>query len=286
MSQTKKLGDDRVHVELTFSDLRGDDGHPKGRLAVFHDVTSFKKMEERVRVSQRQAAFVRIAAGMAHEIRNPLAALRGAAELLSASSMESAGDRRLFNIIVREADRLNSLLTDFLMLVSPIEHVRSRLMLNDLVQDTITLFSSGPLSDKGVTIETLVSEGVEVEGDAAKLKHAVWNLLANAAEASPNGEIIKVVLQADEAEGQAVLSVQNFGDGVPPEIKDRIFEPFTTTKQGGTGLGLPLVLRSVEAHNGVIEFDSDSRSGTTFIVRLPLAKAEPVTENRDEQRNE
>lgn len=283
---TKELGGERVHMELTFSDLRGDDGRPKGRLVVFQDVTNLKKMEERVRVSQRQAAFVRIAAGMAHEIRNPLAALRGAAELLSVSSMESIGDQRLFHIIVREADRLNSLLSDFLVLVSPMEHVKSRVMLNDLVQDTITLFSTGLLSDRDVTIETLVSKGVEVEGDAAKLKQALWNLLANALEASTNGGVIRVVLESDEAERQAVLAVQDSGGGVPPEIKDRIFEPFTTTKEGGTGLGLPLVLRIVEAHNGVIEFDSDPRRGTTFIVRLPLAHAEPVTENRDEPTNE
>ena len=283
---TKQLDGERVYVELMFSDLRGDDGKPKGRLVVFQDITNLKRMEERVRVSQRQAAFVRIAAGMAHEIRNPLAALRGAAELLSVTSSESTGDHRLFDIIVREADRLNSLLGDFLVLVSPIEHVRSRVMLNDLVQDTVTLFSSGPLSEKHVTIETLVSHGVELEGDAAKLKQALWNLLANALEASPEGGIIKVVLQADEAEGQAMLSVQDFGEGVPPEIKDRIFEPFTTTKEGGTGLGLPLVLRTVEAHNGTVEFDSDPRIGTTFVVRLPLAHSEPVTENRDELTNE
>lgn len=284
---TKALNGEIVHLEMTFSDLRGEDGLPKGRLVVFHDITEIKKMEERVKVSERQAAFVRIAAGMAHEIRNPLAALRGAAELLSQCALDTTCNTRLFDIVIREADRLNSLLGDFLVVVSPMEQVKSRVMLNSLVHDTIELFSKGLPAEKHLSVETLISRGVEVEGDAAKLKQAVWNLLTNASEASSRGGVIRVVLQSDEQEAQAVLAVQDLGEGIPPEIKDRIFEPFTTTKEGGTGLGLPLVLSIVAAHNGVIEFDSKGgKSGTTFIMRLPLAHTERITYDGGKPNNE
>lgn len=268
---SKEIGGEQRHIELTVSDLKDRNEMPRGRLVVFEDVTGIRKMEERVKLSEKQAAFVRIAAGMAHEIRNPLASLRGAAELLNMSSSASNNQTRLLGIVIRESDRLNSLLSDFLVMVSSRPTKRTRVMLSELVEDTVVLFSGDPRLARGVTVERLINKRVEVEGEPARLKQALWNLLTNAADASPDGGVIRVSLEADMEAGQAVLEVQDSGSGILPEVRGRIFEPFTSTKESGTGLGLPLVLSIVEAHGGTIEAENAPGSGAVFVVRLPLA---------------
>lgn len=261
---------DKVQLELTVSDLRDQGGVPSGRLVIFQDVTRLKKMEERVKTSERQMALARIAAGMAHEIRNPLSALRGATELLSQFPPGTVDYKKLLGIILRESDRLNSLLGNFLITVIPRSKGHARVMLDTIVEQTIELFSREPEIGGRITVETLVDRGVEVEGDPPRLKQVLWNLLSNAAEASLEGGVIQVRLRADKAGHQAILTVQDFGTGFPPDIKDRIFEPLVSSKDGRAGMGLPVVLSIVEAHEGVIEVDSNPTTGTVFTVRLPM----------------
>ncbi len=267
----KEIAGEKALLELSVSDLRGVDGLYRGRLIVFQDVTHLKRMEERIKRNEQQAALVRVAAGMAHEIRNPLAALRGAAELLSRLPADGPKNRKLMDIVVRESDRLNSLLSDFLVTVNPGRVRSSRVMLNDVVREAVELFSKDPKVAGKYSLETLINTGVEVNADPPRIKQAVWNLLTNAVEACPNGGLVRVILESDPDSGQAVLIVQDNGPGIPPELGDRIFEPFTTTKESGTGLGLPIILSIIEAHNGTIEFESSPGGGTRFIVRLPLA---------------
>jgi two-component system, NtrC family, sensor histidine kinase PilS len=259
------------HFELSVSDLKSEDEVPRGRLVVFQDVTMVRTMEERVRLSEKQAAFVRIAAGMAHEIRNPLASIRGATEMLSNSSGGSASDKKLMNIVIRETDRLNSLLSDFLLTVGNRQPKKIRVILSDLVEETVGLFAGDASARHNVSVETLINKGVEVEGEPARLRQALWNLLTNAVDATPEGGIIRVLLGTEEESGYAVVKVQDSGPGIPQEIRERLFEPFTTTKEKGTGLGLSLVLSVVESHNGTIEVHSTPRTGTVFTVRLPPA---------------
>jgi two-component system sensor histidine kinase PilS (NtrC family) len=270
----KEISGELKHLEVTVSDLKGFDATPRGRLVVFQDVTQIRKMEERVKLSEKQAAFVRIAAGMAHEIRNPLAAIRGATELLSQASEGSELNRRLMSIVIRESDRLNALLGDFLLTVSNQQPSKARIMLTDVVEETVRLFSNEPRIEKDFRLETRIGKGVVVEGDPAKLKQALWNLLANALEAAPQNGALRVTLDAEADINCAVLRVHDWGCGIPPEIMSRIFEPFTSTKEKGTGLGLSLVLSVVEAHNGTVEVESAPGSGTLFTVKIPLAPAE------------
>jgi two-component system sensor histidine kinase PilS (NtrC family) len=277
----KEINGDKRHMELTVSDLQRENNVPSGRLVVFQDVTQVRKMEERVKLSEKQAAFVRIAAGMAHEIRNPLASLRGATELLSEPSSGRGHQKKLLGIVIRESDRLNSLLGDFLLTVGSPQPKKARVMLTDLVEETVDLFATEPRVRLGVSLETLIHKGVEVEGDSTRLRQAVWNLLTNALDATPDGGVIRVVL--DSESGQAILTVEDSGPGIPPEIRDRIFEPFTTTKGKGTGLGLSLVLSIVEAHNGTVEAESTSRNGSLFIIRLPLASPKAAVEEGESE---
>ncbi|MGB6065739.1 MAG: ATP-binding protein [Desulfomonilaceae bacterium] len=272
----KEINGGKRQMELMVSDLRREDNIPSGRLVVFQDVTQIRKMEERVKLSEKQAAFVRIAAGMAHEIRNPLASLRGATELLSETSSGLDNQKKLLGIVLREADRLNSLLGDFLLSVSIKQPQKARVMLTDLIEETVDLFSTQSRVRLNLSLETLIHKGVEVEGDSTKLKQAVWNLFENALDATPDDGVIRVVLEAEPESGQAILKVEDSGQGIPPEARDLIFEPFTTTKGKGTGLGLSLVLSIVEAHNGTVEVESALGKGSRFIVRLPLASPNAV----------
>lgn len=259
------------HIELTVSDLKSAEGTPQGRLVVFQDVTLVRKMEERVRLSEKQAAFVRIAAGMAHEIRNPLASIRGATEMLANSSGGPENEKRLMSIVIRETDRLNGLLSDFLLTVGSRQPKKIRVILSELVEETVGLFAGDPSHRRNVSVETLINQGVEVEAEPARLRQALWNLLTNAVDATPDGGMIRVLLGHEEDSGYAVVTVQDSGQGIPPEIRERLFEPFTSTKERGTGLGLSLVLSVVESHNGTIQVQSTPGAGTVFTVRLPRA---------------
>lgn len=270
-STTRRGENESSFFELTVTDLKSQDGVPRGRLVVFQDVSDIKRMEERVKQSERQAAFVRIAARMAHEIRNPLAALRGAAELLTYSASGEDSDKRLSRIIIREADRLNSLLGDFLLTVSPPKHKSVRLLLNDLVKETVDLFIQGQGRDDNILIETTLAKGVEIEGDPSTLKQAIWNLLVNAKEAISGDGKIRIVLSSDKQKRLARLEIQDSGSGITTEIRDKIFEHFTTTKERGSGLGLPIVHTIIQAHDGAIDFETHSVNGTKFIVTLPIA---------------
>jgi two-component system, NtrC family, sensor histidine kinase PilS len=270
----KEIAGEPVHFDITVNDLQGGDGASRGRLVIFEDVTKIRRMEERVKLNEKQAAFVRIAAGMAHEIRNPLAALRGATEMLSTGFAAQETDRRLLGIVIRESDRLNTLLGDFLAMVSSRKPDKLRVMMTDLVEETLGLFSTEPKVGKTVSLQTLIKVGVEVEGDPARLRQAVWNLFANALDATQDGGYIRVVLEPDPNAGHAVLTVQDSGPGIPIEVKDRMFEPFTTTKEKGTGLGLSIVMSIVRDHGGTIEAESTPGKGTVFTMRLPLASQE------------
>jgi two-component system sensor histidine kinase PilS (NtrC family) len=277
LTQREVRGEQRS-FELTLSDLNWPDELPRGRLVVFQDVTRMRKMEDRVKQSERQSAFVRIAAGLAHEIRNPLAALRGAAELLSRADEKVVPDKRLLSIIIRESDRLNGLLGDFLVTVNSGQRTKDRVMLTDLIQDTVDLFAKEAHLSEKASIETRLKKGVVVEGDPSRLKQALWNLLKNAVEAGSHNQVIRVTLESDGA--QAALKVLDQGSGITPEIRARMFEPFATTKDRGTGLGLPLVLSVAEAHNGTVEVDSSPGIGTLFTLRLPILPGDSPKEGR------
>lgn len=270
-----EIGGKTRHLDIAVSDLSDQDGAPRGRLVIFQDVTEIKKMEERINLQEKQAALVRTAAGMAHEIRNPLASLRGATELLGARKPDDDSDVKLLNIIIRESDRLNSLLSDFLLTVFPKQTANERVSLSALLEESITLFSRDPRLNNKVTLETLLSKGIEIDGDASRLKQAIWNVLNNSVEAMDGTDgkgLIRVVLDSDKEKGEAKIVISDNGSGIGPEIRDRIFEPFMTTKDRGTGLGLPLVLGVIEAHSGHLELESQPGKGAMFKITLPIAK--------------
>ena len=258
----------RLVLGVSVSPLFDHGGAVQGRVVNFQDLTELRKMEESVRQAERLAALGGLAAGVAHEIRNPLASISGSIELLRSMPQADEDARALMTIVTREIDRLNGLLTDLLDYANPRPLKIAPLDLAELVRDTVRVFQQ----DRGLGVAVEVAgEGalppVEMSGDAAKLRQVLWNLLRNAADAAARGKG-HVRVEVQPLAEDVLLRVHDDGPGIAAEHRERIFEPFFTTKLRGSGLGLATVHGLVSDHRGTIRFETDG-DGTCFEVRLP-----------------
>ncbi|HKL25182.1 MAG TPA: ATP-binding protein [Desulfuromonadales bacterium] len=244
-----------------------------GLLIAFQDLTGYKSMEEQLKRADRLAAVGRLASGMAHEIRNPLASISGSVQLLLENPEVSAEDRRLMGIVIREADRLNLLLSDFLGFARPSPLQLDAVNLASLLDELIQLLGSSS-QFPGVTIRRSYPEAVKMRLDRQKIRQALWDLMLNAAEAAAPAGTVAVTLDA----GTATIRIEDSGPGVSEEARGRIFEPFFTTKDDGTGLGLANVYSNIEAHQGRIYVTTGSLGGACFVIELPAACWQPAME--------
>lgn len=258
---------------VPFTDM---EGNRLGAIIDFQDLTVLKRMEERLKKADRLAAIGELSARIAHEIRNPLASISGSVQLIAQGGGIVAGDKRLLDIVQRETERLNALITDFLAYARPKRPVKVAVKLRGFVENLVALLATDPRFER-VTVRNQCPDDLSVEVDRDQFQQVFWNLLTNAADAMPAGGIINVqsmVLKKREhlkGHGGAVqIDVTDNGAGMAPEDVNRIFEPFFTTKPGGTGLGLATVYRIIEAHDGMIAVDSSSGEGTTFTIYLPV----------------
>jgi two-component system sensor histidine kinase PilS (NtrC family) len=242
-----------------------------GYVIVFQDLTPFREMEEAMRRNDRLAAVGKLAAGLAHEIRNPLASMCGSIELLGHAPGLADKDRRLMEIVLREAERLEALVRDFLGFARPQEPQLTVVDAGAQLEEALAIFR-GEVTNRGLTLGADIEPAVLVRADPAQLKQVVWNLLSNAADATSAGGRVSVRLRRVGA--HAVLEVADTGLGISSEDLPHIFDPFFTTKEKGTGLGLALVHRIIERHGGRIEVRSEPGSGTTF--RIELAAEAPA----------
>jgi two-component system sensor histidine kinase PilS (NtrC family) len=220
-------------------------------------------MEEQLKWADRLAAVGRLASGMAHEIRNPLASISGSVQLLMDGSHVSDEDRRLMEIVVKEADRLSNLLTDFLIFARPTPpkpvEVDASALLDELAD---ILIADSRFS--GVKILREYPSGVRMHLDRQKFHQALWNLAINGAEAMASRGVLILGIDPDAS----AVYVEDSGPGISEDIRDKIFDPFFTTKDRGTGLGLATVYAIVEAHGGEIELASGAKGGIRFTIRL------------------
>jgi two-component system sensor histidine kinase PilS (NtrC family) len=251
---------------------------PLGRIINFQDLTDLRQMEDAVARSRRLAAIGRLAAGVAHEIRNPLAAISGSIELLASSSAreQPAEVRELTAIVLRETERLNGLVSELLDFARPHPPEPQPLELAASMAELLRVFHNDK-ELRGARVELRARELVEVSADPGQLRQVVWNLLRNAAEAAYDDEPIIVEVgrvSVDDAPRWGRITVRDHGPGIPAEHLSRVFEPFFSTKEGGTGLGLATVHRIVEEHHGRVEVDTPPDGGTVVTVLLPLHPAE------------
>jgi two-component system sensor histidine kinase PilS (NtrC family) len=265
-----------LHLGLSRSLLRDADGAPEGSVLIFQDLTRVVEMEEELRRSERLAAVGQLAAGLAHEVRNPLASLSGAIELLERDLPElGPSATRLIRIVKRETARLNRLVSDFLAYARPGSKRRERVWLRELLLELEQLVESG--EPGRIRLELDVSEELAVDADPDQLLQVFWNLVLNAVQAEPEDGIVRLRAARaapEESERDAVeVEVCDRGVGIPPEVLDRIMEPFFTTKPKGAGLGLATVHRAVEAHGGSLQIRSEIGHGTSVRLLLPAAGA-------------
>ncbi len=254
----------RVLLGFSVSPLRGPRNEPLGSVVAFQDVTELRRLEASVRRQSHLASLGELSAGLAHEIRNPLAALSGAVQMLS-SAPASAEDSRLLALVLRESAHLGKLVSDFLTFARPPPPSLREGDLGSLVQQCCDAF------EPEVTLlgRKLIChiQPSPCRFDPDQMRQVVDNLLRNALEASSAGGRIEVSVGA-KGEGYAVV-VEDDGPGVPPDAVAHVFEPFFTTKEKGTGLGLALVARIAGAHGGSADLENRAQGGARFVVSLP-----------------
>ncbi|MEL6349659.1 MAG: ATP-binding protein, partial [Myxococcota bacterium] len=244
-----------------------------GEVFILEDITRLREMEAQIEREERLAAVGRLAASLAHEIRNPLTSLSGSVQLL-----QEGKDNPLLRIILREVNRLNELVEDFLQSARPLTLTFELVELDQMVQEVVLIFQNDNAWRNSRTFNTAIEEIEPINLDPDRFRQVLWNLLRNAAQATSAGSQIDVALRArDEV---AELVVRDDGVGIPPDRLLRIFDPFFTTRSGGTGLGLANVDRIVRGHNGTIKVDSVVGEGTSFTIRLPYgeSRSEPQSQ--------
>jgi two-component system sensor histidine kinase PilS (NtrC family) len=254
-----------LYLGLSCSPLRDERGRSLGHVINFQDVTRVRDLQRRVRRNERLAAIGSLAASVAHEVRNPLAAIAGSAELL-AGSTPSADDRRLLAVIQREAERLNLTVSALLDYTSPRAPQWSRVDLGALCRDVAAAFAADPANAR-IELALEIGPGVSATADASQLSQVLWNLLRNARDAIEGPGRIRI--GASTRGHGLTLTVADDGVGMDAATVDRLFEPFFSTKKGGSGIGLAVVHRVVEEHGGSIGVRSAPGEGTEFVIELP-----------------
>ena len=260
-----------VFLGFSTSPMKDADERPIGRVVIFQDLTPIRQMEERVRIADRLAGVGELAAGLAHEIRNPLASIAGSSQMLRESAASSGESAALLDIIGRESQRLNGLITDFLAYAGPSQRNTMRLDVAVLLRDVAEAVRAGEAREKGVAVELAPLEPLPVEGDGEQLKQVTWNLVRNAVQAAPPGGKVTIggFEQTRHGIRYVVATVADTGGGISPGTLEKIFNPFFTTKEGGTGLGLSISQRIVHQHKGFIEVRQAPGEGCVFSVFLP-----------------
>ncbi len=252
---------------LAIAPLEGASG---STLIVFQDLTDLRRMEDELRRADHLASLGKLSAQLAHEIRNPLAAMRGSAQMLAGEATADPASTKLAGILIREADRLSALVEDFLRFSRPPPPNLQDQDLASLASDTVEMLRSDPLA-RQVEVELALGRA-RAPVDAGQIRQVLINLLRNAfAAAHPGG---RVRVGVEEEGGQATIRVWDSAGSIPPADYARIFEPFFTTRPGGTGLGLSTAHSIIRAHGGMIRVTSSPAEGTEFQVTLPQQPAE------------
>jgi two-component system sensor histidine kinase PilS (NtrC family) len=246
-------------------------GGRAGYLVTFQDVTEFKKLERDARLQQRLAAVGEMAAGIAHEIRNPLASMSGSIQILRQELPLSSEQEQLMDIVLRESERLNNTIRSFLAYARPQKFVVASFDLRRALNDTVRLLRNSSEVHERHAIEIDVPP-VELlyEADEGQITQIVWNLATNGLRAMPAGGRLRLACTKDGASGTVVITVQDEGIGMAAEELERLFQPFHGTFAKGSGLGLAIVHRIVSDYHGEIQVSSHPGAGTAVSVRLPL----------------
>ena len=253
-------------VDTTIVPFLDERGKPYQYMAIRYDITDRKRSEDRLREQAALARLGEMAAVVAHEVKNPLAAIKGALQVIGGRMPTEGRDRAIIGDIVARVDSLNDIVQDLLVFARPREPHLAPVPLADLVENTAALVRKDP-AHAAVAIAVSGTNPV-VKIDIDQMRTVFLNLLLNAAQATGGGGRVSVSITADDL--AATVAVADNGPGIAPDVRARIFEPFYTTKHRGTGLGLPTARRVVDRHHGTVEVDCPAEGGTVVTVTLPM----------------
>jgi len=273
--ECKRADGNRLILGMTVSPLH-EQGKQTGLVGLFKDLTQIRDLEEEMRRKEWLASLGEMSAGMAHEIRNPLGALAGAMQMLRKDAIEDETNRRLMDIAIREATRLDNIITEFLQYARPPALNLAERDLNKILAETLDLVQHEARTRTKINIITSLATGaLKATVDQDQLRQVFWNMATNAFEAMPNGGRLTIStscrhIDAGDRRGDVIeIAFQDTGEGIPKQNLDKIFLPFFTTKKAGSGLGLAAVHRIVDLHGGWIKVESQEGMGSRFVVCLP-----------------
>lgn len=258
---------------MRLSPLKDGAGEPIGMIGIFQDLTELKAMEAEVKRKEKWAFIGELSASIAHELRNPLASLKASVEMLSEKKVTGEYADRLMKIALSEMDRLNGIITDFLLYARPKELDKKPFDLHHSLRDVVTLLQGAEAGQKNVTITAELEGSLVITGDAKQMQQVFWNLGINAVDAiSEAGTVdIHTIRKSNKVE----IVFRDTGIGISASDRDKIFYPFFTTKEKGTGLGLSIAQKIIEEHGGKILVESrDPGAGTTFRIILAADSAQ------------
>ncbi len=271
---TRKDGE-IIPVGYSWARLRTQDNPGNARVYTMQDLSQIKKMEKQVKQAEKMAAIGEMAASIAHEFRNPIAAVSGAAQLLYQESMYQPAHQRLMEIITRECDRLEKTIEEFLLFSKPTIPEKKWFSLANLTEEIVVILKQTPFWRDDCNLKIDISPNLDCWADQNQIKQVLLNLVQNALNATEDVEgqiVVSATEQKDDDESEhTLLVITDNGPGIPEKIVDRVFEPFFTTRENGTGLGLAIVKQIIESHHGSIQITANPvGKGTAFAVSLPL----------------
>ncbi len=265
----------KVHLGCSISPLKDKQNREIGSILIFQDLTEIRQMEENLEKSKRLALIGEMAAGLAHEMRNPLASITGSIELLRRNLALKDTDDRLMQIILRGKDQLDNFVRDFLLLAKPIPVVREVVDVNETAADVLENIKLSKDWTNEIKIDCSLAPKVAAFANREQLRQIVQNLVLNAVQAMKEGGVLSLATKLMQVNHKEVVEIKVADTGLGIEEKDlkKVFEPFFTDKEKGTGLGLTIVGRIVDGYGGKIEIQSRINQGTVCTVRLPAGEA-------------
>lgn len=259
----------KINIRLGSVAITDQKGENIGRVVLMHDISQIKKLEEQVLRHDRLVSLGKMAAGVAHEVRNPLSSIKGFATLLGSRFTEESEEKEAAGLLIREVERLNRSITELLNYARPLPLSPETIMLKDFLQNSIKLIA-GDAQELGITIDCRCSDDtLTATVDRDRLKQVMLNLFLNSMQAMEDGGQLTVTVEPGQDAATTAISVTDTGGGIAEEIMGRVMDPYFTTKPEGTGLGLAMVHKIIDEHGGSVRIKSSKGQGTTVTVTLP-----------------
>ena len=265
----------KIFIRFSVSPLMLPEGDKKGQIVIFQDMTEMKQIEEDMKRVEGLALIGELAAGIAHEIRNPMASISGSIQMLKEDLEEDDVNDRLMDIILREINRLNNLVNDFLLFARPKEAKIQEFDLNHLINDSLELFKKSGKWNEKMRFEIDFQDPIKLQSDPEQIKQVLWNLFLNATDAMPNEGSLRISTEMVNGERShwreqkmVKITVQDTGLGFSKKALSHLFTPFFTTKEGGSGLGLAIVKRIVEGLKGQVYGANHPDGGAEITIIL------------------